>query len=214
VLEIRPPKVPRPLPRALSVDAISLLVSAPDVRTAEGLRDRAILETLYAAGLHAHELVELRLDDLDLDLSLNGLGSVTVKDHTLPLSSSCVTAVQRYLMRRAELRPQDRTLFIDYGGAPLSADRVRRVLLPRYAIGLGRVTPRMIRTTFAAHLLDGGASLRVVQILLRHRSIKATTIYEPLAVGTLIAVYDASHPLAHYPEGSSRDGRPRRQRRA
>jgi integrase/recombinase XerC len=197
-LELVPPRVPRPPPRVLNVDDVATVLASPSSRTAEGLRDRAALELLYSTGVRGRELVQLELEQLDLDLARDGLGTVQLRDRALPIGRAAVVALRRWLMRRRELAGQEqRAVFVDRGRR-LSVRGLRSVVHRAGLLGLGRsdVTPSTLRHSFATHLLDGGADLRVVQVLLGNRTIRTTRRYLDVAIDRLTREYDAAHPLA------------------
>jgi integrase/recombinase XerC len=206
-LELALPKVRRPLPTFLNVDAAAEVMTTPDDGTAEGLRDRAILETLYGAGLRVSELAGLDLGDVDT--ASPELGSVRVlgkgkKERVVPLGSSAVAAVRRYLERRDELADprtgarDPRALFLTKRGARVGVRLVQR-LVHRYGeLGAGRADlhPHALRHTCATHMLDGGADLRAIQKMLGHESLSTTQRYTHVSIDHLTRVYDAAHPLA------------------
>jgi integrase/recombinase XerC len=205
--ELSLPKVRRPLPTFLNVDAAAEVVTSPAGSAAEELRDRAFLETLYGAGLRVSELTGLDLDHVDL--GEGDLGSVRVhgkgdKERLVPLGACAVAALRLYLAQRAELRDpktgaiDPRALFLSRRGTRLGVRRVQ-TLVQRYgALGAGRsdLHPHALRHTCATHLLDGGADLRAIQTMLGHSSLSTTQRYTHVSIDHLLKVYDAAHPLA------------------
>jgi integrase/recombinase XerD len=198
---IRPPKMPRRLPKALTIDQVERLLGAPCGDEPRGLRDRALLELLYATGARISEAVSLDVDDLahgDV-LRLRGKGD---KERIVPLGSYARSAVDAYLTRvRPELAAKGRAsarLFLGARGAPLS--RQSAWLIIRSAAERAQITaevsPHTLRHSFATHLLQGGADVRVVQELLGHASVATTQIYTHVSVDTLRDVYATSHPRA------------------
>jgi integrase/recombinase XerD len=195
------PRLPRSLPRPLPVDDVRRLLEAPDDGSATGLRDRAILELLYGSGLRISELTGMDVDDLDLEggsLRVLGKGG---KEREVPLGSFGLEAVGAYLSRG---RPALATaasrsaLFLNARGGRLSRQSCAR-LLGRYVRRAGidrRVTLHTLRHSFATHLLEGGADVRVVQELLGHASVATTQIYTLVTARHLREVYDESHPRA------------------
>jgi integrase/recombinase XerD len=195
------PRLPRSLPRPLPVDDVRRLLEAPDDGSATGLRDRAILELLYGSGLRISELTGMDVDDLDLEggsLRVLGKGG---KEREVPLGSFGLEAVGAYLSRG---RPALATaasrsaLFLNARGGRLSRQSCAR-LLGRYVRLAGidrRVTLHTLRHSFATHLLEGGADVRVVQELLGHASVATTQIYTLVTARHLREVYDESHPRA------------------
>jgi integrase/recombinase XerC len=208
-MELALPKVRRPLPTFLGVDAAAEVMTTPDGSSPEGLRDRAMLETLYGAGLRVSELCGLDLGDVDT--ASPDLGSVRVlgkgnKERVVPLGSAAVAAVRAYLGRRDELRDRrtgaldPRALFVSRRGARLGVRAVRSLVHRYGALGAGRADlhPHALRHTCATHLLDGGADLRAIQKMLGHASLSTTQRYTHVSIDHLMAVYDAAHPLARH----------------
>ncbi|GGM63694.1 site-specific tyrosine recombinase XerD [Microbacterium saperdae] len=198
---LRPPKAPRRLPKALTIDQVERLLSAPSPEEPLGIRDRALLELLYATGARVSEAVGLDVDDLahgDV-LRLRGKGS---KERIVPIGSYARTAVDAYLTRvRPQLAAAGRSsarLFLGARGAPLS--RQSAWLIIRSAAERAQITaevsPHTLRHSFATHLLQGGADVRVVQELLGHASVATTQIYTHVSVDTLRDIYATSHPRA------------------
>lgn len=198
---LRPPKAPRRLPKALTIDQVERLLNAPSAEEPIGIRDRALLELLYATGARVSEAVGLDVDDLahgDV-LRLRGKGS---KERIVPVGSYARSAVDAYLTRvRPQLAASGRAsarLFLGARGAPLSRQSawlVIRAAAERAQI-TAEVSPHTLRHSFATHLLQGGADVRVVQELLGHASVATTQIYTHVSVDTLRDVYATSHPRA------------------
>jgi integrase/recombinase XerC len=202
--ELASPKVRRPLPTFLSVDAAAEVVEAPDTSLAAGARDRAMLELLYGSGLRVGELVRLSLGDVDLaEASARVLGKGK-KERLVPLGTKCVAALGAYLARRAELAHRrtrfldPRALFVGARGKRIGARAVQSLVKKYGALGAGRADlhPHALRHTCATHLLDGGADLRAIQELLGHSSLSTTQRYTHVSMEHLMRVYDAAHPLA------------------
>ena len=198
---LRPPKAPRRLPKALTIDQVERLLTAPSAEDPIGIRDRALLELLYATGARVSEAVGLDVDDLahgDV-LRLRGKGS---KERIVPIGSYARAAVDAYLTRvRPALAAKGRAsarLFLGARGAPLS--RQSAWLVIRAAAENAQITaeisPHTLRHSFATHLLQGGAEVRVVQELLGHASVATTQIYTHVSVDTLRDIYATSHPRA------------------
>src|SRR5688572_19667614 len=195
------PRLPRSLPRPLPVEDIRRLLEAPDGASPLGLRDRAILELLYGSGLRISELTGMDVDDLDLEVgSLRVLGKGG-KEREVPLGSFGRDAVGAYLSRgRPALAgaASRGALFLNARGGRLSRQSCAR-LLGRYVRLAGidrRVTLHTLRHSFATHLLEGGADVRVVQELLGHASVSTTQIYTLVTARHLREVYEESHPRA------------------
>ena len=198
---LRPPKAPRRLPKALTIDQVERLLDAPSPDEPIGIRDRALLELLYATGARVSEAIGLDVDDLahgDV-LRLRGKGS---KERIVPVGSYARTAVDAYLTRvRPGLAAKGRAsarLFLGARGAPLS--RQSAWLVIREAAERAQITtdvsPHTLRHSFATHLLQGGADVRVVQELLGHSSVATTQIYTHVSVDALRDIYATSHPRA------------------
>ncbi|MFK0400701.1 site-specific tyrosine recombinase XerD [Microbacterium sp. NPDC090225] len=198
---LRPPKAPHRLPKALTIDQVERLLQAPSFEEPIGIRDRALLELLYATGARVSEAVGLDVDDLahgDV-LRLRGKGS---KERIVPIGSFAREAVDAYLTRvRPGLAAKGRAsarLFLGARGAPLS--RQSAWLVIRSAAERAQITaevsPHTLRHSFATHLLQGGADVRVVQELLGHASVATTQIYTHVSVDTLRDIYATSHPRA------------------
>src|SRR5690606_28287996 len=195
-----PPKAPRRLPKALPVDQVERLLATPD-DSILGLRDRALLELLYATGARVSEAVGLDVDDVahgDV-LRLRGKGS---KERVVPVGSYAQAALDAYLTRaRPELSRRGRAtprLFLGARGAPLSRQSAWLVIqhAAERAQLTAHVSPHTLRHSFATHLLQGGADVRVVQELLGHASVATTQIYTHVSVDALRDVYATSHPRA------------------
>jgi integrase/recombinase XerD len=203
------PKLPRSLPHPLTVDEAGRLLEAPDASTPTGLRDRAILELLYGAGLRISELVGMDVDDIDLDD-----GSVRVlgkggKEREVPLGRYGREAVTAYLTRVRPAFASSKSrgaLFLNRRGGRLTRQSCARLLAGYVsASGIDRaVTLHTLRHSFATHLLEGGADVRVVQELLGHASVATTQIYTLVTKDHLREVYYTSHPRAR---GASNGGR-------
>jgi integrase/recombinase XerD len=195
------PKVPRTLPRPLSVDEVADLVAAPGDGDPVALRDRAILETLYGAGLRISELVGLDVDDIDLDEgSVRAVGKGT-KERVVPLGRYGVGALRGYLVRGRPALASTRSrgaLFLNQRGGRLTRQGCTNIIkaMARRAGIRKRVTPHMLRHSFATHLLEGGADVRVVQELLGHASVATTQIYTLVTKNRLRRVYFDAHPRA------------------
>ncbi|MBE3585017.1 tyrosine recombinase XerC [Desulfofundulus thermocisternus] len=195
------PKIERRLPRFLFADECRVLVEAPPVDTPLGLRDRALLETLYASGMRVGELVALNLGDLDLGRAFIRVAGKGARERLLPIGACAVQALENYLEKG---RPalvsagSGEALFLNYRGRRLSARGVRKII-DKYVRQVSldrRVSPHMLRHSFATHLLDNGADLRAVQELLGHVSLSTTQIYTHVTRERLKEVYRRAHPRA------------------
>ncbi|MDI6943671.1 MULTISPECIES: site-specific tyrosine recombinase XerD [Microbacterium] len=198
---LRPPKQPQRLPKALTIEQVERLLAAPSPDEPLGIRDRALLELLYATGARVSEAISLDVDDLASGdvLRLRGKGS---KERIVPVGSFARAAVDAYLTRvRPELAAKGRAtakLFLGARGAPLSRQSAWLVIqaAAERAHLEAHVSPHTLRHSFATHLLQGGADVRVVQELLGHSSVATTQIYTHVTVDTLRDVYATSHPRA------------------
>ena len=197
------PKLDKRLPSFLTIDEVKRLLEAPDLSKPQGQRDRALIELLYASGLRVSELVGLNLEQVNLDtgeIRVRGKGS---KERMVLMGKPAVEALRAYL---SQGRPKlfgtrvrmTNALFINPDGKRLSERWVQSILV-KYASIAGierRVYPHMLRHTFATHLLDGGADLRVVQELLGHASLSSTQIYTHVTQSQARKVYLSAHPMA------------------
>jgi len=195
------PRTPRRLPSLVPQDVLRTLLDAPDPETPVGVRDRAVLEMLYASGVRVSELTGLSLDRLDLRSGMATVMGKGSKERMVPLHPFAVRRVRDYLERSrpALVRSADPgTVFLSIRGNPLSADAVRR-LLKTHLASAGAATalsPHSLRHTFATHLLEGGADLRTVQELLGHVALSTTQIYTHVSMKRLKDVHRQAHPRA------------------
>lgn len=187
------------LPQFLTEAEMELLLAAPDVETHVGLRDRALLELMYATGLRVSETVSLKLAEIDLEgglLTCHGKGS---KQRRVPIGRSASYWLQRYIGARARAGkgPDSGFLFVNNAGRPMTR-QTAWVAIKRYAASsdLKNVSPHTLRHSFATHLLQRGADSRSVQALLGHTDISTTQIYTHITDSHLRATYDKFHPRA------------------
>ena len=193
--EVRTPSLPGRLPGHLPIDQSEALFRQPLGDDEAGRRDRAILEVLYASGVRVAELSGLDVEDVDLrEGSVRVLGKGR-KERIVPLGTKAVEALRAYLGARESDRG---ALFRNSRGGRLTVRSVHRIVRARArAAGLaGRVTPHTLRHTFATHLLDAGADLRLIQELLGHARLATTQRYTHVSADRLAKVYDAAHPRA------------------
>lgn len=190
------------LPRVLSEDEVVRLLSQPDITTAEGFRDRTMLEVLYATGMRVSELINLTLERVDLNMKYIiafGKGS---KERIVPLGSVAAEFLQQYLEKvRPKLTHAGRNtniVFLAFGGHELTRQRFWQIIRAygRKANINKALTPHILRHSFATHLLDNGADLRSVQELLGHSDISTTQIYTHLTNKRLRDIYAKAHPRA------------------
>jgi integrase/recombinase XerD len=198
---VRRPRVPRTLPRPLSVDEVTRILASPAGGTSLALRDQAILETLYGGGLRVSELVGLDVDDVDLEegsIRVTGKGG---KERIVPIGRYGRRSVSAYLTRARPALATSKSrgaLFLNHRGGRLTrqgCDRILRQHARRAGISK-RISPHTLRHTFATHLLEGGADVRVVQELLGHASVATTQIYTLVTEQHLREVYFSAHPRA------------------
>ncbi|HEV3140107.1 MAG TPA: site-specific tyrosine recombinase XerD [Vicinamibacterales bacterium] len=202
--DLRPPRAWPALPKSLSIDEVDALIAQPDVSTPRGLRDRAMIELLYATGLRVSELVNVRAADLHVHeqyMTCIGKGS---KERIVPLGGQATEWIARYLrhgrpgLMGARRTPRDAVLFLNGRGERLSRVGFWKIL-KRYgkAAGLPRtLSPHVLRHSFATHLLERGADLRAIQLMLGHADLSTTQIYTHVLEARLRSVYDRFHPRA------------------
>ena len=192
------PKLPKLLPRFLSVDDVFSLVEKPEGIGFIPVRDKAILELLYSSGLRVSELSGLNIDDLNIKGNLIKIRGKGKKERIVPVGSKAIDAIKSYMIDRMLLKSKDRALFLNRMGTRLTDRGVRRIVV-KYAKALtisGQIGPHTLRHTFATHLLQGGADLRVIQELLGHSSLSTTQKYTHLDITHLMDIYDKAHPFA------------------
>jgi integrase/recombinase XerD len=203
-INLESPKIRRSLPGYLRLEEVERLLGQPDSKTILGLRDRAMLEVLYSTGLRVSELVGLRVSDLDGKTGCVRCIGKGDKERLVPVGRKALSLVDKYLREaRPELLRRSKTgnsptLFVNRRGAPLSRVGVWKILSAygRRA-GLRRaLTPHMLRHSFATHLLERGADLRSVQLMLGHADISTTQIYTHVVEERLRQIYKAHHPRA------------------
>lgn len=199
---LRNPRPDRKLPHFLATEELGKLLETPPANQAMGLRDRAILETMYSAGLRVSEVVGLNSGDLDAAAGLVRVRGKGRKERISPLGSYAIRAVQAWLAKRT-LSPKEAQgaaapLFVNKFGKRLTTRSVARMLEKHLkTAGLdGRTTPHTLRHSFATHLLDRGADIRSVQELLGHKSLVTTQIYTHVSTAGLLAAYEKAHPRA------------------
>jgi integrase/recombinase XerD len=195
------PRLQQRLPHVLNLEEVERLLLVPDTGNPLGLRDRALLELLYATGLRVSEAVSLKAGDLDAAAGLLRCLGKGGRERVVPVGDEALRAVERYLQRARPALLKGRTsryLFVNRRGRPLTRQTVWK-LIKRYArrAGINReITPHTLRHSFATHLLENGADLRAVQEMLGHADIVTTQIYTHLTTRGLRAVYDRAHPRA------------------
>jgi integrase/recombinase XerD len=211
--ELRAPRKTQKLPQVLSRDEVARLLATPTGSDPAALRDRALLELMYACGLRASEAIDLEVRDVDLYagiLRARGKGS---KERLVPVGRDAIAAVRTYLQhgrpRVVGLR-EERHLFVNHRGAGLTRQGLYKIVQRHArAAGLdGRMSPHTLRHTFATHLLAGGCDLRSLQEMLGHADIATTQMYTHLSAERLKDVYYAAHPRAQAHRGAAAPVRP------
>jgi integrase/recombinase XerD len=199
------PKIRQSLPTYLRIDEIDRVLAAPDVSTPIGLRDRAMLEVLYSSGLRVSELLNLRISDVDMRVGCVRCVGKGNKERLVPIGRKAIAAVEQYLAlsrpqfaRPGSPPPHNLVLFLTRHGRRLSRITIWKIMHD-YGVQLGlrgRLTPHKLRHSFATHLLERGADLRSVQLMLGHADISTTQIYTHVVEERLKQVYKAHHPRA------------------
>jgi integrase/recombinase XerD len=197
--DLESPKLPRSLPKSLSEAQVEALLDAPDVDTAQGLRDRAMLETLYASGLRVSELVGLKTMQVSLEMNVVRVLGKGAKERLTPLGEEAARWIERYQRTaRPEILRGRKTdaLFVTARGGPMTRQAFWG-LVKRHAAQAGiraAISPHTLRHAFATHLINHGADLRVVQLLLGHADISTTQIYTHVARERLKQLHRKHHP--------------------
>jgi len=204
------PKLDKRLPKFLTLEEAVRLLEAPDSSTALGQRDRALMELLYASGLRVSELVSLDLEQINLETNEIRVWGKGAKERMVLMGKPAAAALASYLSQgRPRLlgKKKGYALFLNRDGGRLTERSIQRILrkYTRVAGIKKRVHPHLLRHTFATHLLDGGADLRVVQELLGHASLVSTQIYTHVTQSRARKVYLSAHPLAQETDGESGD---------
>jgi len=203
---IETPKLPKGLPDVLTRQEMSALLARPDPETNLGFRDRVMLELLYACGLRVSELITLRPLDFDAQAGLLRVFGKGSKERLTPMHSLAQELLSRYIKTvRPAFKPVQDVLFLNRSGKGLTRQAVWK-LIKRYAMLSGidkEISPHSLRHSFATHLLEGGADLRTVQILLGHADIAATEIYTHVQAGRLLGIHRAHHPRSRVARDSA-----------
>ena len=195
---LKPPRVEKKTPEILSVEEVDMLLAQPDVETPKGIRDRAMLELLYATGMRVSELIHLQMDDVNLEM-----GYITCqengKERIIPINKASRNALKRYLQEARNDLVRDSgssNLFTNCSGSAMSRQGFWK-MVKRYAreAGITRdIAPHTLRHSFAAHLLQNGADIKSVQEMLGHSDISTTQIYLNLGTSKIRDVYMKTHP--------------------
>ena len=200
---VQAPKIDKHLPSFLSIDEVFSLLKVTFGPGVTGLRDRAIIEFLYSVGVRVSELTGLNVGDVDFSSSLVKVRGKGRKERILPVGGPALSALGEYLRSRTDTGmktevEEDIPLFLNRLGSRLTPRSVRRIIDKYVTLGgIGKkISPHALRHTFATHLMDAGADLRVIQELLGHESLSTTQKYTSVSVTRLMEVYDKSHPRA------------------
>jgi integrase/recombinase XerD len=198
-LNIEAPKLPRSLPKSLTEKDVESLLSAPDTETPRGERDKAMLEILYASGLRVSELVTLKLPQVSQDMGVVRVLGKGSKERLVPLGEESLAWVKRYLVSGRPVLLAGKSsddLFVTSRGGAMTRQSFWQII-KRYALQVGltaNISPHVLRHAFATHLLNHGADLRVVQLLLGHSDISTTQIYTHVASERLKQLHSKHHP--------------------
>ncbi len=195
--QLEGPKLPKLLPNVLSRDEVMRLLAAPDGHTRLGMRDKAMLEFMYAAGLRVSEVVELKPLDLDFQKNMVRIFGKGRKERLVPFHNRAASVMEAYLKNiRPEFHPREDNVFLNRSGKKLTRQGIWKIIR-RYAelAHIERdISPHTLRHTFATHLLEGGADLRTVQMLLGHSDLMATEFYTHVRTDIMEKIYRHSHP--------------------
>ncbi|MGX9133777.1 site-specific tyrosine recombinase XerD [Rummeliibacillus sp. JY-2-4R] len=201
-IHIEMPKIEQKLPKVLSIEEVDRLIKAPNIAKPQGVRDRAMLELLYATGMRVSECIALNVDDIHLTMGFVRVFGKGGKERIIPLGSSAIEACTNYLnVARFKLENQKlrtEALFINQRGKRLTRQGCWK-LMKGYAADAGiekELTPHILRHSFATHLIENGADLRAVQEMLGHADIATTQIYTHISKSRLSEVYKQFHPRA------------------
>ncbi len=200
-IQLASPKLKRRLPKVLTVPEVEQILAQPRLDTAAGLRDKAMLELLYATGIRVSELVSLNMNDVNLEHGFVRCLGKGEKERVVPMGSVAVAALREYIrLGRPKLlrSPRERCLFLNHNGHRLTRQGFWKILkrYGQHAPIPKEITPHTLRHSFATHLLENGADLRAVQEMLGHADISTTQIYTHLTQARLREVYTRAHPRA------------------
>jgi integrase/recombinase XerD len=198
--DLRSPSLWRTVPHALTTDEVEALLAAPDTDTPLGLRDRAMMETLYATGLRVSELISLTVDRVRLDPGFVRVVGKGRKERLVPLGGAAATWIERYQLGARPVLDRHRApeLFLNHRGRRLTRQGFWKILRGHgTSAGIrSPLSPHVVRHSFATHLVEHGADLRAVQMMLGHASLTTTEIYTHVARERLRRLYDEKHPRA------------------
>ncbi len=200
-VNIDTPKTWSNLPKFLTFEEVERLMEQPDEATRKGIRDRAMIELLYATGLRVSELINLKREDLKIEMGMLTCSGKGSKERIVPVGDSALSKISRYLREaRGEYKKSDQNpyLFLSNRGKPMTRQSFWKII-KKYALRANiekNVTPHILRHSFATHLLENGANLRSVQMMLGHSDISTTQIYTHINKERLKQIYDDHHPRA------------------
>jgi integrase/recombinase XerD len=198
-VNLESPKSWLSLPRFLAPEEVERLLSTPNLSTITGLRDKAMLEVLYATGLRVSELAGLTPGNVNLELGFITVFGKGGKERAVPLGLTAIEWTKKYLTSRGKsgLSKTTKALFTSDSGSPLTRQSIWRIIvLLGESAGIGHITPHLLRHSFATHLLENGADLRSVQMMLGHSDISTTQIYTHITNERLREIYKRLHPRA------------------
>lgn len=199
-VSVKTPKLARDLPDVLTIPEVTAVLDAPDASEALGIRDKAILETLYSSGVRASELAALTMKDIDMAGGTIRVLGKRSKERIAQLGTYSLDALNEYFRVRNQLgNPTHTFAFVNFRGGPLTTRSVQRIVekyVKQVLPGRNEISPHTFRHSFATHMLDAGADLRVIQELLGHESLSTTQIYTHVGIDRLKEVYHQTHPHA------------------
>jgi len=200
-LELESPKVEKKLPSVLTKKEVEKLLEQPDPSDVKGVRDKAMLELLYATGIRVTELISLNVEDIDLDNGLLVCNGVNGKNRTIPVGTYCLKYIKLYLNEyRAELNPREdeKALFLNLHGGRMTRQGFWKIVkhYTQKANICKSITPHTLRHSFAVHLIENGADLQSLQEMLGHSDISTTQIYSKINNTRIREVYNRTHPRA------------------
>lgn len=198
--ELESPKVEKKLPQILSTQEVELLLDQPKCLDLKGIRDKAMLELLYATGIRVSELISLNLTDINLELGFIKCNKGT-RERSIPIGSISIAAVNEYLLKSRNFLIQDaneEALFVNVNGKRLTRQGFWKIIKHyKNQANINKdITPHTLRHSFAAHLLENGADLRSIQEMLGHSDISSTQIYAQIAKNKIKEIYKKTHPRA------------------
>ncbi|MFC5988043.1 site-specific tyrosine recombinase XerD [Marinicrinis lubricantis] len=196
------PKQDRRLPKSITIEEVEKLLAAPDISKPAGLRDKAMLELLYASGMRVSELMDLDVDNVNTGMGFVRCIGKGSKERIIPLGKICIDFLNRYLSAARPVltkkKPDEASLFVNQAGGRMTRQGFWKII-KKYALQLGirqEITPHTLRHSFATHLLENGADLRAVQEMLGHADISTTQIYTHVTKSKMKEIYDQTHPRA------------------